>query len=130
MAGHSDCRRRSTCYFDDPGQRGKTALQTGQSRPGKNSCHREGECSMGERPDQIERHIYEKRSELGENIHELQQKVKIAVDWRAQFDQRPWGGMGVAFGGGSLLALLFGGRSDSGRSSSRDRWPQESQRFG
>ena len=41
---------------------------------------------MGETPDQIERHIYEKRSELGENIHELQQKVKTAVDWRAQFD--------------------------------------------
>jgi hypothetical protein len=85
---------------------------------------------MGETPDQIERHIYEKRSELGENIHELQQKVKTAVDWRAQFDQRPWVGMGVAFGGGLLLALLFGGRSDSGRSSSRDRWPQEAQRFG
>ena len=85
---------------------------------------------MGETPDQIERHIYEKRSELGENIHALQEKVKTAVDWRAQFDQRPWVGMGVAFGGGVLLALLFGGRGDSGRSSSRDRWPQESQRFG
>jgi ElaB/YqjD/DUF883 family membrane-anchored ribosome-binding protein len=65
---------------------------------------------MGETPDQIERHIYEKRSELGENIHELQQKVKTAVDWRAQFDQRPWVLMGAAFGGGVLLALLFGGR--------------------
>jgi len=86
---------------------------------------------MGETPDHIERHIYEKRSELGENIHELQQKVKTAVDWRAQFDQRPWVGMGVAFGGGLLLALLFGGRRDSGRSSrdrSGDRWKSESQR--
>ena len=85
---------------------------------------------MGETPDQIERHIYEKRSELGENIHELQEKVKTAVDWRAQFDQRPWVGMGVAFGGGLLLALVFGGRGGSDRSSSRDRWSQESQRFG
>ena len=76
---------------------------------------------MGETPDQIERHIYEQRSELGDNIHELQQKVKTAVDWRAQFDQRPWVAMGVAFGGGLLLSLLFGGKRDSGRSS-REWW--------
>src|SRR6266853_75110 len=130
MSGHSDCRRRGTRYFDDPGQRGKTALQEGKSRPGKNSCYREGERSMGETPDQIERHIYEKRSELGENIHELQQKVKTAVDWRAQFDQRPWVLMGAAFGGGLLLALLFGGRGDSSRSSSPDACKREGYRTG
>lgn len=85
---------------------------------------------MGETPDQIERHIHEQRSELGENINELQQKVKTAVDWRAQFDQRPWVGLGVAFGGGLLLSLLFGGRSQPDRSSSEDRWRSEPQRFG
>src|SRR6266851_1484205 len=130
MAGHSDCRRRGTRYFYDPGQRGKKALQASQSRTGENSCYREGECSMGETPDQIERHIYEKRSELGENIHELQQKVKTAVDWRAQFDQRPWVLMGVAFGGGLLLSLLFGGRGGSSRSLSRDPWKREAYRTG
>jgi len=85
---------------------------------------------MGETPDEIERHIYEKRSELGENIDELQQKVKTAVDWRAQFDQRPWVLMGAAFGGGLLLALLFGGRGDSSRSSSPDAWKREAYRTG
>jgi hypothetical protein len=85
---------------------------------------------MGETPDQIERHIHEKRNELGENIHELQEKVKTAVDWRAQFDQRPWVLMGIAFGGGLLLSLLVGGgRHDSGRYSSRDRGKSEPQRF-
>jgi hypothetical protein len=85
---------------------------------------------MGETPDQIERHIHEKRNELGENIHELQEKVKTAVDWRAQFDQRPWVLIGVAFGGGLLLSLLVGGgRHDSGRYSSRDRGKSEPQRF-
>jgi hypothetical protein len=64
---------------------------------------------MGEKPDQIERHIYEKRNELGENINELQQKVKTAVDWRAQTEERPMTMMGLAFGGGVLLSLLFGG---------------------
>jgi hypothetical protein len=82
---------------------------------------------MGETPDQIERHIYEKRNELGENIHQLREKVKTAVDWRAQFDQRPWVMMGLAFGGGFLISMLFGGDRDAGRYS-RKRWRRESQR--
>ena len=77
---------------------------------------------MGEKPDQIERHIYEKRNELGENINELQDKVKTAVDWRAQFDQRPWVLMGLALGGGMLLgALSAGGKDESRRSAYSDR---------
>jgi hypothetical protein len=86
---------------------------------------------MGETPDQIERHIYEKRSELGENIHELQEKVKTAVDWRAQFEQRPLVMMGLAFGGGLALSMLFSGRKSSRSSSSRrsgNRWRGESRR--
>ena len=84
---------------------------------------------MGETPDQIERHIYEKRNELGENINELQQKVKTAVDWRAQFDQRPLVMVGIAFGGGLLLSMLIGGRNSDRASSrrSRNRWRRESQ---
>jgi hypothetical protein len=82
---------------------------------------------MGETPDQIERHIYEKRNELGENIHQLREKVKTAVDWRAQFDQRPWVMMGLAFGGGFLISMLFGGDRDADRYS-RKRWRRESQR--
>jgi hypothetical protein len=82
---------------------------------------------MGEKPDEIERHIYEKRNELGENIHELQEKVKTAVDWRAQFAQRPWVMMGLAFGGGFLISMLFGGDRDADRYS-RKRWRRESQR--
>ncbi len=87
---------------------------------------------MGEKPDQIERHIYEKRNELGENINELQQKVKTAVDWRAQFNRRPLAMVGVAFGGGLLLSMLIGrGRKshdDSSRWSRSRRWRRESQR--
>jgi hypothetical protein len=85
---------------------------------------------MGETPDQIERHIYEKRNELGENINELQQKVKTAVDWRAQFDRRPLAMVGIAFGGGLLLSMLIGGRnSDRSSRRSRDRWRGESQGY-
>lgn len=84
---------------------------------------------MGEKPDQIERHIYEKRNELGENINELQRKVKTEVDWRTQFDRRPLAMVGIAFGGGLLLSMLIGrGRNsyDSPRRMSRSR---ESQRL-
>lgn len=81
---------------------------------------------MGEKPDQIERHIYEKRNELGENIHELQQKVKTAVDWRAQVEQRPLAMIGIAFGGGLLLSMLLSGGRKSYRSSRR--WRRERQR--
>src|ERR1700676_1030345 len=85
---------------------------------------------MGERPDQIERHIYETRNELGENINELQEKVKTAVDWRAQFDQRPMLMIGLAFGGGLLLSALLTGRGNSRRSSNKgahNRWRREAQ---
>ncbi len=85
---------------------------------------------MGEEPDQIERHIYEKRNELGQNINELQQKVKTAVDWRAQFDQRPLAMVGLAFGGGFLLSMLIGGGRKSRRFSrrwSRNRWRRTAQ---
>ena len=68
---------------------------------------------MGETTDQIERHISEQRHELGDNIHELQQKVKTAFDWRAQVQEHPGTMLAVAAGGGLLLSLLFGGRSSS-----------------
>jgi hypothetical protein len=41
---------------------------------------------MGEKTDEIEQHIREQRRELGQNISELQQKVKDTVNWRVQFE--------------------------------------------
>ena len=84
---------------------------------------------MGETPDQIERHIYEERSELSENIHELEAKVRTAVDWRAQFDQRPLLMMGIALGGGMVLSMLFG-RNSSRRPDPGAQWRRESQPSG
>jgi hypothetical protein len=62
---------------------------------------------MGNQSDEIERHIEAQRSELGENLGELKDKVKSAVDWRAQFKERPLAMMGLAFGGGVLLSALL-----------------------
>lgn len=65
---------------------------------------------MGESADRIEERIQQQRLELQQNVRELQRKAARAVNWRAQFDQRPMTMIGVAFGGGVLLSVLMGGR--------------------
>src|ERR1051326_3061587 len=66
---------------------------------------------MDETSDQIEQHIQETRNDLGENFNELGDKVKKAVDWRAQFEERPGTMLGLAFTGGVILsAVLPAGR--------------------
>lgn len=62
---------------------------------------------MGERTDQIERHIAQTRSELSDNVGELQDKVKSAVDWRKQFEEHPGTLLAVAFGGGVVLSAIL-----------------------
>jgi hypothetical protein len=62
---------------------------------------------MGEKPDQIERHIQHQRSELEDNISELEEKVKSAFDWRSQFEERPALMLGAAFVGGAMLAAIL-----------------------
>jgi hypothetical protein len=77
---------------------------------------------MGETSNQIERHIVETRNDLGENLSELEEKVKEAINWRAQVDQRPWTMIAVAFGGGVLLSALLPSARPSRRKYSDDRW--------
>lgn len=77
---------------------------------------------MGETSDQIERHIQETRNDLTDNLGELQEKVKTAFDWRAQFGERPMTMMALAFGGGVFLSgLLPTLRSPRRRSSATRR---------
>jgi hypothetical protein len=84
---------------------------------------------MGEKPDQIERHIQHQRSELEDNISELEEKVKSAFDWRTQFEERPAIMLGAAFVGGALLSALLPSTSSitskvssKRRTSSSDPW--------
>jgi len=65
---------------------------------------------MGETTNQIETYIENKREDLGSNLQELEQKLKSATDWRQQFQKNPMTLIGVAFGGGILLATMVGGR--------------------
>jgi len=71
---------------------------------------------MGQTTNQIESYIEDKREDLGANLEELETKVKDAADWKHHFRNRPMTMIGVAFGGGVLLATMMGSR---GR---RDAW--------
>jgi len=66
---------------------------------------------MGETTNQIESYIETKRDDLGSNLAELENKVKSITDWREQFRSNPMTMVGVAFGGGILLASVLGGKS-------------------
>ena len=63
---------------------------------------------MGETTNQIESYIEAKRDDLGSNLAELENKVKSITDWREQFRSNPMAMVGVAFGGGILLASMVG----------------------
>ena len=67
---------------------------------------------MPERPDQIEQHIASTRHELGNNLHELEDKVKQAADWRTYYDRNTMMMVGLAFGGGVMLASMMGGKRE------------------
>jgi hypothetical protein len=66
---------------------------------------------MGETTNQIENYIDNKREDLGSNLKELEGRVKSIADWRQQFQKNPMTLVGVAFGGGVLLASMMGGKS-------------------
>jgi hypothetical protein len=66
---------------------------------------------MGETTSQIASYIETKREDLGSNLAELENKVKSITDWREQFRSNPMTMVGVAFGGGVLLASMLGGKS-------------------
>lgn len=59
---------------------------------------------MGQTTNQIEAHIDHTRQELGSNFHELEYEVKAMTDWRQHFRKNPKAMLGLAFGGGILLA--------------------------
>jgi hypothetical protein len=62
--------------------------------------------------------IQQQRQELGDNLQQLENKVRDTVDWRVQFSERPMAGIGIAFAGGFLLSMLMpGGGESKGRSS-------------
>lgn len=61
---------------------------------------------MGERADALASHIRQQRQELGENIRELNFRMKEAVDWRYRVRENPIGAMIAAAVAGFLFHAL------------------------
>jgi len=66
---------------------------------------------MDERTSQIVGEINDERQRLGDNIAELERKVRDSTSWRMYFERKPWMVLGLALGGGFLLSALFTPRS-------------------
>ena len=62
---------------------------------------------MGQTSDEIERYIEQKQSELGDNLTELEQRVKRAVNVRSQIEEHPMASLAVAFAGGLALSMAL-----------------------
>lgn len=77
---------------------------------------------MVERSDEIKQRIDAQRGELGENLHELERRVKSTTDWRAQMEKRPWVMLGAAFGTGMLIAGVLGRSGQSSTYSYRSAY--------
>mgnify|MGYP003579328156 CR=1 FL=1 len=60
---------------------------------------------MGEDTNQIEQEIRAKRSDLGRNLSELEDKARQLADWRTYFRDHPKVFLGAAIGAGIVLAL-------------------------
>ena len=70
---------------------------------------------MGERSDEIEEQISRTREDLRDNLNELEDRVRGALDWRRQFEERPLTMLAAALGGGMLLATLIPGGGNGRR---------------
>ena len=62
---------------------------------------------MAETADELKRHVEEARSRLDQDLSRLEYRVRAELNWRVQFQRRPWSFLGAAFGGAMLLALAF-----------------------
>jgi hypothetical protein len=59
---------------------------------------------MAENPDQIKREIEVQREALGVNLQRLENRFRTATNWHTWLNRRPLVALGIAFGGGLLLA--------------------------
>ena len=53
---------------------------------------------MDEKPNEIMQRIESQRNRLGQNIEELERRVKETADVKAQFERHPMVAVGLAFG--------------------------------
>jgi len=67
--------------------------------------------------DKIKDYIDAKRGSLERDLHEIEQRVRKAADWREWFDRKPLAVLGAATAGGFMLSLLMRRSPSSSRMS-------------
>lgn len=65
---------------------------------------------------QIEERIEATRGDLGNNLQELEEKVRAYADWKTHFQNSPFVMLGMAFTAGIVLSSAFGSPRRSLRS--------------
>jgi len=60
---------------------------------------------MGETADQIRLHVERTRAKLGQDLNDLEYRVRQGTDWRVHFNRRPWTYLIAAFAVAALLGL-------------------------
>jgi ElaB/YqjD/DUF883 family membrane-anchored ribosome-binding protein len=63
---------------------------------------------MGQTPDEIRHDIDLARNRLGQELNQLEYRVKREADWRVHFDRHPWWFVGGAFGTALLVGMILG----------------------
>jgi ElaB/YqjD/DUF883 family membrane-anchored ribosome-binding protein len=62
---------------------------------------------MDERTGQIINDLLRERERLGDNVAELERKIKTKVSWRGYFAKKPWTVLAIAAGGGFLVSRML-----------------------
>src|SRR6185436_10931677 len=76
-----------------------------------------GQRHVVQETDKIKNHIDTQRGKLEQDLHEIERRVKKAVDWRDRFDRNPLGMIGAAAAGGFVLSMLIRRSSQASYSS-------------
>jgi hypothetical protein len=63
---------------------------------------------MAQEPNEIREHIDAKRAKLGDDLEEIEHRMKDAVDWRAWYRKNTTAMLGAAVAGGFLLSMAIG----------------------
>jgi len=67
---------------------------------------------MAQEPNEIREHIDAKRAKLGDDLDEIEHRMKDAVDWKVWYRKNTAAMLGAAVAGGFLLSMAVG-RSSS-----------------
>jgi hypothetical protein len=68
---------------------------------------------VGAKPDEIVSRIDRQRDQLGENLQELETRLRDATNWRVQYRKHPWVMIGIATCAGFLLGSWVRGGGGS-----------------